>query len=77
MSRIFWVGVGAAGGVYVYRKSTQTVNAVRERSWRENLSTVAKHASNVAASARYLSQLNAGEEQPTVVELHAVQGGRR
>lgn len=77
MSRIFWVGVGAAGGVYVYRKTTQTVNAARDRTWRENLSTVAKHASNVAASARYLSQLNSPEEQPAVVELHAVQGGRR
>ena len=76
VNRIFWVGVGAAGGIYAYRKTTQTYNAARERSWRENLSTVAKHASNVAASARYLSQLNAADEQPAVVELRAVPGGR-
>ncbi len=77
MNRIFWVGVGAAGGIYVYRKSTQTYNAARERTWRENLSTVAKHATNVAASARYLAQLSADEQpQSTVVDLRPVQGGR-
>ena len=77
MNRIFWAGVGAAGGIYVYRKSTQTYNAARDRTWKENLSTVARHASNVAASARYLAQLSGSEEQAAVVDLHSVPGGRR
>ncbi len=63
MSRIFWVGVGAAGGIVAYRKGTQAVNGVRERSFRENLTKVARTASNVAASARYLAALSADEEQ--------------
>jgi hypothetical protein len=69
MSRIFWVGVGAAGGIVAYRKGTQAVTGVRERSLRENLTKVARTASNVAASARYLAALSSEEEQSNVVDI--------
>ncbi len=78
MSRIFWMGVGAAGGVYVYRKTTQTIEGVKGRTVRENLTRVAKQASNVAASARYLASLNAEEEQQaTVVDIRQAPAARR
>lgn len=77
VSRILWVGVGAAGGIYVYRKTTQTIEGVRERTVRENLTRIAKHASNVAASARYLAALNGDDEQPEgVVDIRKASGGR-
>jgi hypothetical protein len=31
MARLVWVGVGAVGGVYVYRKGERAVDAVREQ----------------------------------------------
>ena len=63
VSRLFWMGVGAAGGIVVYRKGTNAVNGVRERTFRENLSRVAQGASSVAASARYLA--NVVSDEPT------------
>ena len=77
VSRILWVGVGAAGGIYVYRKTTQTIEGARQRTVRENLTRVAKHASNVAASARYLAALNGDDEQPEgVVDIRKASGSR-
>lgn len=69
MSRIFWVGVGAAGGIVVYRKTTRAVDEVRDRTFRENLSRVARTASNVAASARYLAALSAQDRRDDVIDL--------
>lgn len=31
MARLFWVAVGAAGGIYAYRKGEQAADAVRAR----------------------------------------------
>jgi hypothetical protein len=69
MSRIFWVGVGAAGGIMVYRKTTRAVDEVRDRTFRENLSLVARTASNVAASARYLAALSTQDRRDDVIDL--------
>lgn len=69
MSRIFWMGVGAAGGIVAYRKATNAVNGVRERSLRENLSKVAQTASSVAASARYVANLTSADGDPSVVDI--------
>jgi hypothetical protein len=64
------MGVGAAGGIVVYRKTTQTVAGVRERTLRENLTRVAQTASSVAASARYLASLSSQQqEEATVVDI--------
>lgn len=63
------MGVGAAGGIVVYRKTTRTITGVRERTLRENLGRVARTASNVAASARYLAALSSDEGSATVVDI--------
>ena len=76
MSRILWVGVGAVGGIYAYRKTTQTIEGVRERSVRENLTRVAKHASNIAASARSQAALNADEDKAEVVDIRSAARAR-
>ena len=76
MSRILWVGVGAAGGIYVYRKTTQTIEGVRERTLRENLTRVARHATNVAASARYLAALNSEDDKAEVVDIRSAARAR-
>ena len=31
MARLVWIGVGAVGGIYVYRKGNQVADAVREQ----------------------------------------------
>ena len=77
MSRILWLGVGAAGGIYAYRKSTQTINGVRERTLRENLTRVARTASNVAASARYLASMSSDEQPSNVVDITQAPAARR
>ena len=76
MSRLLWIGVGAAGGIYAYRKTTRTIDDVRERSLRENLTRVAKHASNIAVSARYLAALTGEDQEGTVVDIRKA-GGQR
>ncbi len=77
VSRLFWIGVGAAGGIVAYRKTTQTVQDVRQRSFRENLSKVARTATNVAASARYLAALSADEQTAEVVDIRRAPAARR
>ncbi|GEM_PF-2666139 len=72
VSRLFWMGVGAAGGIVVYRKGTNAVNGVRERTFRENLSRVAQGASSVAASARYLANVVSDEPDGNVVDIRKV-----
>jgi hypothetical protein len=69
--------VGAAGGIYAYRKTTQTIDGVRERSLRENLTRVARHASNVAASARYLAALNSEDQNANVVDIRRASSAGR
>lgn len=78
VSRIFWIGVGAAGGIVAYRKANETLTGVRERSLRENLTKVARTASNVAASARYLAALSADDQPPAgVVDIRQAPAARR
>jgi len=76
VSRIFWIGVGAAGGIVAYRKANETINGVRERTLRENLTKVARTASNVAASARYLAALTAEDKDADVVDIRPVPAPR-
>ncbi len=76
VSRIFWVGVGAAGGIFAYRKANETISGVRERTLRENLTKVARTASNVAASARYLAALTADDKDADVVDIRPVPAPR-
>jgi hypothetical protein len=77
VSRLFWAGLGAAGGIYVYRATSRTLEGVRERTVRENLTKVARTASKVAASARYLAALSSEEESATVIDIRQAPAARR
>jgi hypothetical protein len=59
MSRVFWVAVGAAGGIMVYRKGTQAAHRARELGPLGTAQAVA-HATGRAATgaARGLGRLN-------------------
>ena len=57
MGKAFWVAVGAAGGILLYRRATRTAEAVKERNLAENLQAAGEKATAIAASIRSLSQL--------------------
>lgn len=62
MSRLFWVGIGAVGGIYGYRKASRAAEEARQRSLRDNVTHAARKASNLVASAKYYADLNAHDE---------------
>jgi len=41
VKRVFWVAVGAAGGVWVYKRGTRTVEEIRDRGVMGNLNYAA------------------------------------
>lgn len=57
MGKAFWVAVGAAGGILLYRRATRTAEVVKERNLAENLQAAGDRATAIAASIRSLSQL--------------------
>ena len=52
MARVIWVGVGAVGGVYAYRKGGQAVDAVREQGIAGTVQIVAASALHAALALR-------------------------
>lgn len=52
MARLFWIGVGAVGGVYAYRKGEQAVDTVREQGVIGTAQIVAAAAVQSAAVLR-------------------------
>jgi hypothetical protein len=72
MARLVWVGVGAVGGIYVYRKGERAVDAVREQGLAGTLQVVAAATLNAVVSLR--SQPTA---QHTVIAAHEPIGGLR
>ncbi|MEI8082609.1 MAG: hypothetical protein WCI74_12265, partial [Actinomycetes bacterium] len=57
MSRIVWVGVGAIGGVIVYRRGQRAVNEARDRGLVGNVQHAALTISSVANGANRLIAL--------------------
>lgn len=49
-SRVFWIGVGAVGGVVVYRRGQRAVEQARGRGIVGNVAAVAGTVSRVAAA---------------------------
>ena len=49
MARVFWVAVGAAAGVWAYKRGEAAMAAARERSALENLQVASQTATKVAA----------------------------
>lgn len=50
-SRIFWVGVGAVGGIVAYRRGHRALEQVRTRGVAGNVAAVAGAVSRAAAAA--------------------------
>lgn len=76
MSRLVWVGIGAVGGIYAYRKGQRAVDQVRERGV-AGTATIAAHTAvqwygQVRAAAQEIQQreLDAGTA-PTVASVVA------
>ena len=47
MSRLLWVGVGAAGGIYLYRRGNRAWDEAKERGLAGNAAVVASSASTM------------------------------
>lgn len=52
MARLVWIGVGAVGGVYAYRKGERALGAFREQGFVGSVQVVAATAANSAALMR-------------------------
>ncbi|MEI7453753.1 MAG: hypothetical protein WCK04_05960 [Actinomycetes bacterium] len=60
MRRMFWVAVGAAGGIYAYKRGQQFAEESRERGVVLTVQQVAMNAASTVESARAMveSRLN-------------------
>lgn len=54
MSRLLWVGVGAAGGIYAYRRGQRAWNTAKDRGVAGNMTVAAATASTLLAQMRTL-----------------------
>lgn len=52
MSRIVWMGVGAAGGIYLYRRGNRTWDEAKERGLAGNAAVLASSASTMLNHAK-------------------------
>lgn len=62
MSRIVWVGVGAAGGIYAYRRSQKAWERTKERGVAGNTAAITRTATAIYRGIREA-------DQPEVVDL--------
>ncbi len=58
MSRMVWVAVGAAGGIFAYKRVTKAVEDARERGLVGNVNAAATTASAFVGSVRQLTNLS-------------------
>jgi hypothetical protein len=59
MSRLVWVGVGAVGGIYAYRKGERVLDAVREQGVVGTVQLVAATTVNSVVALRSRSDVQA------------------
>lgn len=52
MSRLLWVGVGAAGGIYLYRRGNRAWDGAKERGVAGNAAVIASSASTMLNHAK-------------------------
>jgi hypothetical protein len=57
MGKLVWVAIGAAGGIYAYRRAQRAAETVRERNLVENLQAAGDRATSIASSIRALTAL--------------------
>lgn len=55
MRRLFWTAVGAAGGIYAYRRSQRAVQEARQRGVVGNVQAASGAASTLSAQLRQLA----------------------
>lgn len=76
MSRMVWIAVGAAGGIYAYKKLSQVVEDARGRGLVGNVNAAATTASTLAGNVR--SAVAAATAKPAAAgepAAEAVRGG--
>lgn len=61
MRRLFWVAVGAAGGIWAYQRGTAALENARERGVMGNVAVATATASKVATTATHVVALAADQ----------------
>jgi hypothetical protein len=51
VARVFWIGVGAAAGVWAYKRGERAIERARERGMVGNIAAATTTATKVAATA--------------------------
>ena len=71
MSRVIWVAVGAAGGIYAYRRGQRALDEAKARGFVGNVQVAAGTAASVAQSVSKVAALAAGQPATPVVVDYA------
>ena len=64
MGRMIWVALGAAGGVYAYRRGTKLLDEARQRGLVGSMQAATGSAAGLATTARTLLQAAGGTQRP-------------
>ncbi len=72
MSRVFWLGVGAVGGVVVYRRGLRVFDEAKARGFVGNLQVAADATSAVAQGVGRVVALGAGNVTKDDVRGHTL-----
>ena len=64
MARTFWIAVGAAGGIYAYKRASKAMDTARERGVVGNVNAAATTATSFVGNVRQLVTV-AGGDLPT------------
>lgn len=67
MSRVLWVAVGAAGGIYAYRRGQRALEEAKARGFVGNVQVAAGTAASVAQGVSKVAALAAGQPATPVV----------
>ncbi len=67
MSRVLWVAVGAAGGIYAYRRGQRALEEAKARGFVGNVQVAAGTAASVAQGVSKVAALAAGQPAAPVV----------
>lgn len=67
MSRMLWVAVGAAGGIYAYRRGQRALDEAKARGFVGNVQVAAGTAANVASGVSKVAALAAGQPATPVI----------
>ena len=66
MGRMIWVAIGAAGGVYAYRRGTRLLDEARQRGLVGSMQAATGSAAGLATTAKSLLQAAGGPPKDPV-----------